>query len=98
VRALLAAVLLLAACAAAPASPGTVVDKVYTPPVSGSGYGFGTCSGSGGTGTCSGVVFYSEPERWTLIVRGDDGRVRSQPVTPEEWAAAEPGTRWPPGG
>lgn len=97
---LAAAVLAAALLGCGPSAPpsGVVIEKVYTPPVSGTGYGYGACTGSaGGTvvvGSCGGVIFYSEPERWTVILRGDDGHVRAFAVSPDDWAAAVIGRRF----
>ena len=92
---LLLIALLLVACAPPRPDSGIVVERVYTPSVSGSGFATGLCTGSAGgttvSGSCSGTVFYSEFEKWTLIMRASSGEVWAESVTPEVWAQYDTG-------
>lgn len=86
-------VLSLAACKSEPRT-GTVIEREYTPRISGTGIATGTCTGANNSiGTCTGTVFYSEGEKWTLILQDDEG-VWAEQVTPEEWASVEIGQEW----
>lgn len=94
-RTLLVLVLLVAGCSdpSGGHEAGEVVDKVYTPAMSGTGVGTGVCSGGGKTGSCTGVVTLHSSETWTLVLKACDPEcdVWSYSATAEEWADHEVG-------
>lgn len=97
----LALVLALVACAS-PLTRGVVVDKGHTAPYSWQSWvPIYTTTCQPPPGGCSMTVLmwvpmtHQEPERWYLVVQGDDGR-RTDTVTVDHatWDRLRPGDTW----